>query len=160
LQADRLVLHTLERLATLAPSGFAIGLHISFSTPAFLFQTYPEAWAETYARGGLVMVDPTVTWGLGNSGTVCWEDLREIDKHGVLEKAKSFGLTSGRTWSIHDDETVTIGSMSRREGSFTRSEVDLIGDDMMRLHDATRGVADLDPSIASRIRSISIALTQ
>ncbi len=59
----------LGELDDLCPSGYAIALHIRYTTPAFLFQTYPKEWMEYYSQNGLVLHDPTVRWGLANTGT-------------------------------------------------------------------------------------------
>jgi LuxR family transcriptional regulator len=50
----------LSDLMTLAPTGYAAALHINFTTPAFLFQTYPTDWLAIYSQQGMVMKDPTV----------------------------------------------------------------------------------------------------
>ncbi len=55
-----------------SPAGFAIALHIRFSSPTFLFQSYPAAWSEEYTNKGLLMQDPTVAWGLTQTGAVRW----------------------------------------------------------------------------------------
>ena len=42
----------------MTPGGFAIGLHISYNGPSFLFQTFPQAWIDYYASNGLHLTDP------------------------------------------------------------------------------------------------------
>ncbi len=78
------ILRTVERLTALAPSGYAIALHVRFTTPTFLFQTYPREWIEVYTQRGYVMSDPTVMWGFSNTGRVRWSDLADQDSAGML----------------------------------------------------------------------------
>ena len=53
---------TLDQLNQLAPTGYALGIHIEYTTPKFMFQTYPKAWLDYYSSNGLVMSDPMVAW--------------------------------------------------------------------------------------------------
>ena len=46
-----------------SPAGFAVALHFDFTTPTFLFQTYPKRWMDYYSAGGLVMHDPVARMG-------------------------------------------------------------------------------------------------
>ena len=50
----------LDRLAALGPGGHAMALHIDFTTPRYLLQSYSKGWAAHYAAQGLVMKDPAV----------------------------------------------------------------------------------------------------
>ena len=54
------LLHDLDQRS---PAGFAIALHIRFTTPTYLFQTYPKRWLDHYSSAGLVVHDPVVRWG-------------------------------------------------------------------------------------------------
>ena len=66
------LLHSLDQRS---PSGFAIALHIRFTPPTYLFQSYPKPWLDHYSQAGLVMHDPIVRWGLQNVGRLRWSDL-------------------------------------------------------------------------------------
>ncbi len=35
-----------------SPAGFALGLHIEYTTPRFMFQTYPKKWLEPTRLAG------------------------------------------------------------------------------------------------------------
>ena len=86
------LLHDLDQRS---PAGFAIALHIRFTTPTYMFQTYPKRWMDHYSSAGLVVHDPVVHWGLHNVGHIRWTDLEAIDSKGVLEQAKDFGIMNG-----------------------------------------------------------------
>ena len=66
------LLHELDQRS---PSGFAIALHVVFTRPTYLFQTYAKPWMDHYSEAGLVMHDPVVRWGLQNVGRLRWSDL-------------------------------------------------------------------------------------
>src|SRR6478752_7752848 len=74
----------LHQLDQLSPSGFAIALHIRFTRPTYLFQTYAKPWMDHYSQAGLVMHDPVVRWGLQNTGHRLWSQLSDIDEIGVF----------------------------------------------------------------------------
>jgi len=50
----------LHQLALLAPAGYSIGLHIRFTAPLFMFQTYDPVWLDHYTENGYVLRDPMV----------------------------------------------------------------------------------------------------
>ena len=78
----------LERLDSACPSGFAIALHIKFSSPRYLFQAYPAEWIAYYTANGLVMRDPTVHWGFENTGHIRWSALEVADRSVMLKAAE------------------------------------------------------------------------
>ena len=95
----------LHDLDARSPAGCAIGLHIRFTTPLYMFQSYPKRWMDQYAGRGLLVVDPTVHWGMNNVGSVRWRDLESIDTHGVLDRARDFGIMNGVTIALLLDGT-------------------------------------------------------
>ena len=74
----------LRRLHERSPTGFAIGLHIQFTTPRYFFQSYSKEWLDAYSAKGFVMNDPIVHWGFSNEGSIRWRDLAQTDPLGVL----------------------------------------------------------------------------
>ena len=76
----------LQKLDQRSPAGFAIALHITFSTPRYMFQTYAPRWLDRYNSEGLLLRDPVVQWGMQNVGRVRWSDLEALDSEGVLEE--------------------------------------------------------------------------
>lgn len=113
----------LSDLTHLAPTGYAAALHINFTTPDFLFQTYPADWLAIYSQQGLVMKDPTVLWGFENLGTVRWSDLADIDPAGVMRAATKFGMNYGVTVAVEQGGTRSIASLSRGDREFSGDEL-------------------------------------
>ena len=60
MQVDTDIPKTLAGLMEIATAGFVTGLHIRYTTPTYLFQTYPKAWIDEYSREGLLLRDPAV----------------------------------------------------------------------------------------------------
>ncbi len=145
-------------IAEKSPSGFAIALHVRFTTPAYLFQSYNKDWMEHYSSKGLVMQDPTVRWGLENNGTVKWSDLTHLDSAGVLQDARSFGLEFGVTVAISDAESKTISSFSRSDRDFEASEVDALVKAVTEMHAETLPRDD-DAEFEEAMKRLSIELT-
>ena len=90
----------LGKLKEAAPAGYALAMHVRFTAPTFLFQTYDRKWLDYYSQNGLVMSDPTVHWGFENRGFVLWSDLVASDTAKVMEQAATYGLNYGVTCSF------------------------------------------------------------
>ena len=112
------IMAAISRLDVLCPAGYAMALHIRYTTPKFLFQTYSSQWREEYSKKGLVLQDPTVRWGFENSGTINWRDLKESDEAGVLEQAKAYGIEHGFTLSLDRNNSKSITSFARGDREF------------------------------------------
>lgn len=142
-----------------SPAGFAIALHIRFTSPAYLFQTYPKRWMDHYSERGMVVNDPTVHWGVQNLGRIRWSDLEAIDSAGVLDEAKNYGLMNGVTVSILRDGTRTIASFARADRDYDDFEMDELEDLLLRLHRETADLPKLDPADREALRELSVRLT-
>jgi LuxR family transcriptional regulator, quorum-sensing system regulator SdiA len=150
------LLHALDQRS---PAGFAIALHIRFTTPTYLFQTYSKRWMDHYSSEGLVMHDPTVHWGLHNLGHIRWSDLEAIDSMGVLEKAKDFGIMNGVTVSQFISGSRSIASFARADREYDEVEMKELEDILAQLHRATLGVGQLSESDRQALTELSIKLT-
>ncbi|WP_218014042.1 autoinducer binding domain-containing protein [Rubellimicrobium roseum] len=139
----------LDRLRAVAPAGYAIALHVRFTTPSYLFQTYPAPWIEEYAREGLVLRDPTVAWAFSNDGTVTWAALVAADPAGVIGRAARHGLVHGLSVSLLRGDSRSMASFARSDRSFEPEEIDEIERTMAEMHDAT--AFDLDSSALRRM---------
>lgn len=148
----------LRDLDGFSPSGFAIALHIRFTTPVYLFQTYPRRWTEHYSEHGLVVNDPTVHWGLGNTGRIRWRDLRALDSAGVLMAARTYGLVHGVTVAVLRG-TRTIASFARADRDYDDFEMDEIEELLQELHDHTANMPELSDSDRRALRDLSVRLT-
>jgi LuxR family transcriptional regulator, quorum-sensing system regulator SdiA len=150
------LLHDLDRRS---PAGFAIALHIRFTTPTYLFQTYPKRWTDHYSAAGLVMHDPTVHWGLHNIGHVRWADLERIDVAGVLEQARDFGIMNGVTVAEFASGTRSIASFARADREYDDCEMRELENLLAQLHRVTIGMGELSEDDRRALTELSIKLT-
>lgn len=142
-----------------SPAGCAIGLHIRFTTPRYMFQSYPKRWMDHYSAAGLLVNDPTVRWGMSNVGWVRWTELEKIDDHGVLDLAKDYGIMNGVTIALVLESSRSIASFARSDRDFETAEIAEIEPILVDLHRAT---ASLDPLAAEdrlALKELSIRLT-
>ncbi len=149
-----------EVLHEAGPAGFAIGLHLTFTTPRYLFQSYPPAWQDIYTRKGYLMRDPTVHWGLANEGWIDWSDLCGHDPDGVIGEAAGHGMRHGVTISVADRGSRSIASFARADRGFAGEEADAIQARVRELHDLTLNVHALPASLHDLLRRLSIILTR
>lgn len=153
------VRNTLSDLKETASGGFALAFHVRFTTPSFLFQTYPKDWLDYYSQNSLVLSDPTVAWGFENDGSINWTDLCESDSAGVLNKAAEFGLKFGATCATGANESRSIGSFARADRDFTDAERAMFLEKLEMLHRATTDMKTLSPETAAALRTMSVQFT-
>jgi LuxR family transcriptional regulator len=149
----------LHRLDEKSPAGFAIGLHIEFTAPRYMFQSYAKGWLDQYSAAGLLMFDPTVHWGMNNVGWIRWGDLERIDTHGVLELAKEHGIMNGVTIAIVVDRSRSIASFARADRDYETSEILDLERGFTDLHKATASVEDLTDDDRLALKDLSVRLT-
>ena len=125
----------LARLKRLAPSGFALGLHIRFASAHIMVQTYDIAWVERYTSRGYMLCDPLISWGFSTNGTVRWSALNFPDPHNVLGQAAAFGLKYGVAVSHGPTSSRSIGGFARDDREFTDEEIERIRDTVRLLHE-------------------------
>lgn len=150
------MLHDLDHRS---PAGCAIALHIKFTTPTFMFQTYSRRWLDHYSASGLVMYDPVAHWGLQNIGRIRWSDLERIDSQGVLEQAKNFGMMNGVAISIVRAGSRSIAGFARADRDYDDSEIEAMEALLERLHLSTTGPNQLNDSDQRALTELSIRLT-
>ena len=149
----------LQELDERSPAGFAIALHVRFTRPTYLFQTYAQPWMAHYSAAGLVMHDPVVRWGLQNVGRLRWSDLASIDDSHVFEQARDHGLMNGAAFAIVIAESRSIAACARADRDFTDEEMEAIEDRLIRLHRATLGLERLGARDQRALTELSIRLT-
>lgn len=147
----------LGQLNDLAPAGYALGIHIEYTTPKFMFQTYPKDWLDYYSSNGLVMSDPMVAWAFEKTGTQRWSDLD--DPYGVMEKAAEFGLPYGLVVSVASDDSRTICGFANGEREFNDAEIAQIEANVINIHDNTADTAQLDDTTVAQLKRMSIMVT-
>lgn len=151
------VLHDLD---SKCPAGFAAALHIGFSRPTYLFQTYAKRWNDHYSATGAHMHDPVVRWGLQNIGQVRWSDLAPYDETGFLEEAKDFGLMNGIGFAVLLSGSRSIVACARADRDFTEEETDELDKLVIELHNLTLGPGRLSPGDEQALTELSIRLTR
>lgn len=142
-----------------SPAGFAIALHVRFSRPTYLFQTYAKPWMAHYSQAGLVMHDPVVRWGLQNVGRCRWSDLAAIDDAHVFDQAREHGLMNGAAFAIMIGESRSIAACARADRDFTDDEIEVLEELLVRLHRATLGLERLGARDQRALTELSIRLT-
>jgi len=149
----------LAQLDQRSPAGFAIALHVRFTRPTYLFQTYAKPWMDHYTEAGLVMHDPVVRWGLQNTGRLRWSDLTEIDDAAVFAQARDHGLMNGAGIAIVLSGSRTIAAFARADREYTDEELEEFEDLLTRLHQATLGIERLSTRDQRALTELSITLT-
>lgn len=145
----------LHQLSLLAPAGYSMGLHIRFTAPLFMFQTYDQAWLDYYTEKGFVLRDPMVAWGFSTTGTIRWSDPSLPDPFGLFREARAHGLNFGCTVACGPIRSRTIASFARSDREFTDEEIAAIAIIVHRLHDATEPPEELTKAQIEALKCIA-----
>ena len=140
-----------------SPSGYAMGLHVTFTTPAYFFQSYPRPWLEHYNSAGLLMNDPTVSWCFENTGVSRWSDLD--DPAGVLVQAADFGMKFGIVYATTSGGSLSMSGFARPDREYTQDEIDELVERYEALHRATQDKSALSPETVDQLKKMSILVT-
>ena len=138
-------------------SGYALGLHIKFTTPAFFFQSYPREWLEHYSQAGLLVNDPTVSWCFENSGVCRWSDMD--DPAGILTQAAEYGMRYGIVYATTAGNSHSMSGFARPDREFTDDEIAELVSRVDALHEATRDQEALAPELVEQLKKMSILVT-
>ena len=147
----------LGELRTLAPAGYALGFHIAYTTPKFMFQTYPKEWLDYYSSNGLVMNDPMVAWGFENTGAKRWSAL--ADPAGVMKAAADHGIPYGVVVTVASNDSRSICGFGKADAEFTDDEIASIEAAVQAIHDETADTAMLDDDTVAQLKKMSIMVT-
>lgn len=145
----------LARLASLAPAGYFVGLHIRFTSPILSFQTYDQRWVDHYTENGYVLRDPMTAWGFSTTGWVRWSDPALMDPFGLFKEAAEYGLRYGMTVSCGPIKSRTIASLARADREFTDPEIETIVSVVHHLHEITEPPHDLTKAQAEALKCIA-----
>ncbi len=151
---DEIVAQYLGRLAALCGSGYALAVHIRYTRPTLLYQTYSQAWADHYSEKGYMLSDPVVRWGIMHTGRIEWNSLVDQDPEGVIAAAVSFGLTNGWTYATGTASTRTIAGLTRSGGPFSPEDVAEIIRIVDAIHDVTEGFEAFTPELQNTLRTL------
>ncbi|MEM6740998.1 MAG: autoinducer binding domain-containing protein [Pseudomonadota bacterium] len=147
-----------DDLIALSPAGYAIGLHLNFTTSKYIFQNYTKDWMEEYSRKGLILSDPTVRWGLENVGAIRWSVLRDTDPGGVIAAAEAFGLKFGVSISIAEGDGRSLGSFAATDREFDEEAISQLSHRLRQMHALTAHV-EHDSADDKRIKRFAASLS-
>jgi LuxR family transcriptional regulator len=154
-RSPKIVRDVLLHLNTLCDTGFAVAVHIRYTRPSLLYQTYSQKWSDHYSEMGFMMVDPVVHWGLAHDGLIRWDDLKDQDTSGVLVSALEHGLENGWTYSVGVPESRTIVGLTKSGVPFTPEQISHVIELIDSLHEATVGIDSFSPESMQQLREIS-----
>jgi LuxR family transcriptional regulator len=143
----------LGRLHTICDCGFALAVHIRYTRPTLLYQTYAQDWADHYSEKGYMLSDPTVHWGLANVGSMDWDNLVAQDSEGVIAAARSYGLINGWTYAVGPATSRSLASMTRTT-PFTDPLRDEVRGVIDEIHDLTEGFDHFPPKLQAALRAL------
>lgn len=148
---------TLGEINKLAPGGYALGVHIEYNAPRFMFQTYAKSWLDHYSSKGLIIADPMVPWGFQNTGSCRWSDLD--DPHGVFKQAADFGMPYGLVIAEEADGKRSICGFANADREFTDDEISQLEKNVKQLHSAIAEQAELSTQTVEHLKKMSIMVT-
>lgn len=145
----------LHQLSLMAPAGYSIGLHIRFTSPLFMFQSYDQSWLDHYTEHGYVLRDPMVAWGFSTTGTIRWSDRSLPDPFALFKEAARYGLHFGATVACGPIKSRTIASFARQDREFTDHEIAALAQIVERMHDMTEPPEELTKAQIEALRCIA-----
>lgn len=149
----------LQEMRQESPAGFAAALHISFTSPRYLFQSYPQDWMEYYTKHGLVLRDPTVRWGFENTGSIRWSTLTDDASAEMMATASEYGLRFGVTIALVEEGSRTVASFARADREFADPEIARLNGLIVQLHHLTIDGEKLSPVDHDKLKQMSVLLT-
>lgn len=152
---DVTIAKLLGDLGALCDRGYALAVHIRYTRPTLLYQTYAQDWGDHYSEKGYMLSDPTVHWGLANVGAVDWTDLVDQDSEGVIADARNHGLINGWTYAVGPALSRSLGSMTR-SAPFTAAERARCCAIIDEIHNLTDGFDSLPTAQQERLRNLPV----
>ncbi|GAA0301375.1 autoinducer binding domain-containing protein [Rhodovulum strictum] len=153
----RKVAELLSRMDQVCDTGFALAIHIRFTRPLLLYQSYHRAWSDFYSENGLMLTDPVVRWGLENTGVLLWDDPELDDPADVVALARKHGLRNGVTVSTGARASRTISGHTRSTGPFTADEIAHLQCLVETVHEVTEGLDALDAPEMQALRALDFS---
>lgn len=144
----------LQRLGQSCDSGYALAVHIRLTRPTLLFQTYDAAWSDHYSVNGYMLFDPVVHWGMTQTGSIAWANLRDQDPQGVLQAAEDFGLYNGWCFAIDHGGSRTIAGLTRSDRAHSAAEMEEIREIVGEIHRLTMDFDQWPPEEQEAARAL------
>lgn len=149
----------LNEASELCNAGFAMALHINFTTPTYLYQTYNKGWMEEYTRSGFHLIDPNVRWGLENDGLISWDELETMEGGIVIERARANGMRFGNAAATSLNGSKSIAGLARSDRDFTEAELTRLSALLDEIHELTASDPESDGSFEAALRQLSVEAT-
>ena len=150
---DAAIAELLDKLKTICDRGFALAVHIRYTRPTLLYQTYAQEWADHYSEMGYMLLDPTVHWGLANVGSMDWDMLTAHDPEGIIQAARDHGLSNGWTYAVGPPTSRSLASMTRAT-PFTEAQRNQVRAIIDEIHDITEGFDHFPPDLQHKLRTM------
>lgn len=150
----RLMVRYMQRLAEIAPLGYAVGTHIRFGTPLFTRSTMPESWQKSYDDNAYALRDPMVFWGISKAGVIRWSEITLLDPFGVITKAAEHGLKYGATASCGKITSRTLVGVARADREFDDDEIAEVLRITSAIHEISEPPRDLTPAMLDALRLV------
>jgi LuxR family transcriptional regulator len=152
-ESGALIAQKLGEMRGICDTGFALAVHIRYTRPTLLYQTYKQDWADHYSEMGYMLSDPTVHWGLANVGSMDWDKLATHDPEGIIEAARSYGLVNGWTYATGPANSRSLGSMTRSKPFSDAQRTALCGL-IDTIHAETENFDAFPPDVQERLRHL------
>lgn len=134
-------------LSTLAPSGYVIAFNVIGINPAMSRTTYSEEWHRLYQSQSFGVLDPTVHWGIANTGIVRWSEI--ADEYYVSDRSKEFmetaadyGLKYGVTYTSMSSPVTADEPAKKSFCAAARTSAEFDHDEIMILEKTFTDVLD------------------
>ncbi|SPJ24914.1 helix-turn-helix transcriptional regulator [Palleronia abyssalis] len=112
----------LRHLDALAPSGYAIILHLRGLSCRMVERTYPVKWVKQYNENGYALRDPVVGWCMEHTGLLRWSDPALPDPYDIMGQAARHGLKFGASVSLGPRQCRSVISVARADRELTDDE--------------------------------------
>ncbi len=145
----------LRKLDHFATAGYVVGLHIRFTSPLIVFQTYAQEWADHYTKHGYALRDPAIAWAFSQTGWTRWSNPEIHDPFGIFEEARRYDLNFGVTISVGPIQSRTVASLARDDREFTDEEIEQVRSIVEELHLMSEPPESLTDAQAAALRCIA-----
>jgi len=146
-----------SEFSLIANAGCYVALRLGFAFPVDERNEFPVEWVEYYTRNGLMLRDPVVRWVYENSGWARWSSLSESDNHGVLAKARRYGLNFGVVICCatkNPKEQRSYGTFARSDREFSREEISLLEFHLYHMHEISAPPTNLTNAELEALRLV------
>jgi LuxR family transcriptional regulator, quorum-sensing system regulator SdiA len=152
---NQIIEDLLEDLGKICPGGYYLALHIRFTAPLMMFQTYNPVWTDHYSKNAYALRDPIVAWGISRTGATRWSEIDLPDPFGIMAEAAGYGLKFGVCVSCGPMTARTIASVTRSDREFTDEEIAAISGIVLHLHTETEPPDNLTPAEVEALQVIA-----